>query len=89
MANNTYEALLPEITALNKPFWDGCNTGELRLQQCSNCDKYRYPESPLCPSCLSEDYIWTPASGRGQRLSVVVFDPTIFIWVGEKITIKF
>ena len=48
-----------------QPFWDGCAQGQLLLQQCSGCQSYRHPPSPICPDCLSIEHHWVPASGRG------------------------
>jgi uncharacterized OB-fold protein len=66
------EPVRPEITDLNRPFWDGCAAGQLRLQVCE-CGHTRYPISEICPSCLSETFAWKPMSGRGEILSWVVF----------------
>lgn len=63
----------PEITALNKPFWDGCAAGVLLLQVCRPCGHVRYPISEICPRCLSLDFIWQPMSGQGTILTWVVF----------------
>lgn len=63
----------PTITDLNRPFWDGCAAGELRLQACEACGHLRYPISEICPRCLSDRYRWQAVSGDGQILSWVVF----------------
>jgi uncharacterized OB-fold protein len=60
-----YEKLLPDITPRNKPFWDGCAEGELRLQQCADCGRYRFPDAPVCPQCLSSSATWKAVSGNG------------------------
>ncbi|WP_033288109.1 Zn-ribbon domain-containing OB-fold protein [Amycolatopsis jejuensis] len=60
-----YTKLLPDITARNKPFWDGCAAGELRLQQCSDCGHVRFPDAPVCPQCLSASASWQAMSGNG------------------------
>ncbi len=54
-------------------FWDYCAQQELRLQQCKSCGELRYPPGPFCPHCLSDQFAWTPASGRGVLASAVVF----------------
>ena len=35
---------LPRVNAINKPFWDACNRGELVLQQCqaNDCGRHSY-----------------------------------------------
>jgi uncharacterized protein len=65
----SYPALLPAITDLNRPFWDGCRAGELRVQRCRACGTLRFPESFVCPNCLSGDHGWEPVSGRGTLWS--------------------
>ncbi|MFI0485360.1 Zn-ribbon domain-containing OB-fold protein [Actinomadura sp. 9N215] len=60
-----YAKLLPDITPRNKPFWDGCAAGEFRLQQCTGCGRYRFPDAPVCPKCLSSSASWEPVSGTG------------------------
>ena len=64
----------PPATALTQPFWAGGLSGELRLQQCSNCGHIRYPISTICPVCWSADCDWTPLSGRGTVQSHIVFE---------------
>ncbi|TYB42380.1 hypothetical protein FXF69_31690 [Actinomadura chibensis] len=60
-----YKELLPEITPTNQPFWDGCAAGELRLQKCADCGRRRFPDSPVCPDCLSGSASWEAVSGAG------------------------
>ena len=69
MNTEQYAALLPEITAVNQPFWDGCAAGELRLQACGQCGRHRFPDSPVCPRCLSARFSWEPVSGEGTLWS--------------------
>ena len=40
--NNEFGELLPEITPLNAPFWEGLAAGEVRLQQCQGCGVHQY-----------------------------------------------
>jgi hypothetical protein len=67
------EPIVPTLTDANRPFWDGCAAGELRLQQCASCDLIRYPISATCPRCLSSDAEWRAMSGRGEVLSAIAF----------------
>ena len=68
------EPVLPTLTDLNRPFWEGGLAGELRFQRCDACGHLRYPISTICPRCLSGDATWVPVSGRGQVLTYAVFD---------------
>lgn len=65
--------VLPTISEANRPFWEGCLAGELRLQACDACGHVRYPISDICPRCLSPRTHWAVMSGRGEILSWVRF----------------
>jgi uncharacterized OB-fold protein len=73
-----YVKMLPEITKANRPFWDGCAAGELRLQTCKKCGFHRYPDSDLCPRCLSHDSEWLKVSGKGRVWSWVIMHQKYF-----------
>lgn len=62
-----YRKPLPVPNEDTAPFWEGCRQGQLLLKRCLACGAYRsYPAiSVTCPRCLSMDYEWAPASGRG------------------------
>jgi uncharacterized OB-fold protein len=64
--------ILPAIDDGNRPFWDGCREGVLRLQRCE-CGHLRYPVAPLCPRCLSTSATWEEVSGHGEIYSFAVF----------------
>ncbi|MBO0692338.1 MAG: OB-fold domain-containing protein [Acidimicrobiaceae bacterium] len=73
-----YPDLLPAVTDANRPFWDGLREGELRLQSCTACGTRRYPESYVCPKCLSPDSTWQATSGRGRLWSWIVMHQRYF-----------
>src|SRR5262245_28686415 len=56
----------PMMTADEAAYWNRCLEGEFSLQRCSNCGHWRYPPSPLCPSCLSRNAQWEIPSGRAS-----------------------
>jgi uncharacterized OB-fold protein len=64
--------ILPTIDDANRPFWDGCRDGVLRLQRCA-CGHARYPIAPICPVCLSTEFVWEEFEGRGEVYSFGVF----------------
>lgn len=68
-----YTKPLPELTDLNRPFWEGAREGRLRMQRCDECEHVRYPISEWCPRCLSDRCTWTDLSGRGVVASTIVF----------------
>ena len=58
---------LPQITSVNRPFWDACQAGRLDLQRCGNaaCGKYVYYPRVCCPHCQGGELSWTTVSGKG------------------------
>jgi len=57
----------PRVNKINQPFWDACNRGEMRLQQCdaSGCGKWTYFPRISCPYCGGGALSWKTASGLG------------------------
>ncbi len=62
----------PEITPVNKPYWDALSEGVLCFQACSCGHKWLPPRSE-CPQCLGTEWQWTRASGRATLYSWTVF----------------
>jgi uncharacterized OB-fold protein/acyl dehydratase len=72
----------PQVTPDTAFFWDGTRSGELRIQQCANCEELRYPPGPMCPKCgnaargtntRSDDKAaYAVARGTGEIYSFVV-----------------
>jgi uncharacterized protein len=63
-----------EVTA---PFWEGCRRGELRMQRCAACARFRFHPRPMCPHCLSLDSEWVRMSGEGTLFSFVICHPPV------------
>ena len=53
-------------------FWEGTQTGELRIQTCNACGALRHPPGPACPECDAMDRGHVLACGRGTVFSYVV-----------------
>lgn len=68
-----YKKPLPEISEANRPFWEACKNGELKMQKCTSCGHIRYPIGPVCTSCLSDDVEWTTLSGKGEVFNYLIF----------------
>lgn len=63
---------IPEVTPVNRQFWDGTAIGELRIRSCKACGtRFRFV-TEWCPSCWSTDLDWQAASGRGKVASMTV-----------------
>ena len=63
----------PEITAINRPYWDGLAEGALRFQRCDGCGHAWLPPRSHCPACLGAHTRWEAASGGGRIVSWVVY----------------
>ena len=59
------EKPLPEADETSKPFWEAAMEGRLLLMRCSDCGTWRLPSRQHCDNCLSDQYTWEQASGRG------------------------
>jgi hypothetical protein len=64
------EPIRPTINDVNRPFWDACARGELRLQRCLSCGHLRYPAAIVCPECLSAETEWQAVSGEKGRFTI-------------------
>lgn len=69
--------LAPEVDEESAPFFDGCAVGELRMQACALCGRFRFPPRPMCPWCRSTEREWRAVSGRGRIWSFVVPHPPL------------
>ena len=67
-----YQKPLPQPSPLTQPFWDGVRQHKLLVQQCASCGRLRHLPKPWCPGCLSQQFTWTPMSGKGQVYSYTV-----------------
>jgi hypothetical protein len=59
-------------------FWNYTQKKEFRLQQCSDCKKFRFPPGPTCDACLSDNFEWALMGGRGKVLSWTTFRRAYF-----------
>jgi len=49
----------------SRPFFEGAAEGRLMLMKCSSCGAWRLPSRSHCDECLSPDFSWEKASGKG------------------------
>jgi len=69
---------LPVPTADTAPFYEAARRGELRLQRCAGCGRFRHYPRATCPACLSRDHAWELTSGRGTVWTwTIVRGPTL------------
>jgi uncharacterized OB-fold protein len=70
--------LLPDVEdAAAAPFWAGTARGELLVQACGSCGRWRMPPRPMCPHCRSLEVRWEPTSGTGTIWSFAVPHPPL------------
>lgn len=63
----------PRPTPLDDPFWEGCREHRLLMQTCNDCGYVRWPPSPVCPECWSQESTWQELAGTGELVSWVTF----------------
>jgi uncharacterized OB-fold protein len=64
---------LPVRDALNAPYWDALEDGNLVFQRCFACSNAWLPARQECPNCLHDAWSWEVASGDARLVSWVVF----------------
>ncbi len=63
----------PEITEVNRAYWDGLAEGRLQFQRCTACGAAWLPPRGACPNCLAPEPTWERSRGRGRLISWVVY----------------
>ncbi|GLE54589.1 Zn-ribbon domain-containing OB-fold protein [Mycobacterium montefiorense] len=68
---------LPHASSpLSVPFWQGCQSDELRYQRCDTCGLANFPPTEHCRQCLSAELQWENSGGVGEIYSwTVVYRP--------------
>src|SRR5581483_4805717 len=64
--------LLPEPTPESAPYWEGTKAHELRLQYCTDCQKFFFYPRIFCPTCLSDKVERRKVSGKGTLVTYVL-----------------
>lgn len=59
------ERSLPQVNAIDRPFWQAAASGRLVLQRCRKCGKLQFFPRPVCVGCFSNELEWVESSGRG------------------------
>ena len=63
------------IDQWTQPFWDAAAQEELVLPRCSSCREWRWPPSPFCPRCRSQEQEWLPAGPARLYSYTIVRQP--------------
>ncbi|HEY7416451.1 MAG TPA: Zn-ribbon domain-containing OB-fold protein, partial [Ktedonobacteraceae bacterium] len=56
----------------SRPYWEGLNQGELRIQRCNACSRAVFYPRAICPHCFSDQLSWMVATGKGTIYSYTV-----------------
>ena len=75
---------LERVPDYERGFWEGTRAGELRIQRCVDCGRFRHLPTPMCPECSSLEYAWTRVSGRGFVYSFVIVRHPVHRAIQEK-----
>lgn len=67
-----YDGPLPKPDNDSAVYWDAARSHKLVIQQCLECQKFRFYPRSVCPHCLSDTFEWREASGRGRIYSFTV-----------------
>ena len=63
----------PDITDLNRPYWEGLKEGMHQYQRCNACGHNWLPARSECPGCLGDAWSWKRAGGKARLVSWVVY----------------
>jgi uncharacterized OB-fold protein len=76
---------LPLPTPTSAGFWEAAARGELVLQRCGACRRWRHYPQPMCSDCHSFDWSWERASGRGEVHSFVIAHRAFHAFWADKV----
>ena len=60
---------LPDVTEVDKPFWNAAQNQKLILQNCRECGRLQYLPRPVCLDCFSLNLDWQESKGTGKVYS--------------------
>src|SRR5215470_18666044 len=59
----------PRDDGLDRPYWEGLRSGEVRVQRCARCGHWIWAPQPICPRCHSFDLTWPAVEPNGTVYS--------------------
>ena len=63
------------IDTWTQPFWDAAERSQLVMPCCESCHAWRWPPSPFCPKCRSQEVEWRPAGPARLYSFTIVRQP--------------
>jgi len=70
--NEQFTPPLPTPTPVSRPFWDGLQEHQIRLQHCEQCKLWIYYPRSCCPQCLTTQLTWGTVSGAATLYTVTI-----------------
>lgn len=62
---------LPAITDVNRGYWTGGQSGQLRIERCRACRRYQHPPEGACATC-GDGVELVEVSGRGSVFTFTI-----------------
>ena len=75
----------PDITDLDRPFWDGLQHGRLMYQHCAKCGNNWLPPRAACPECLAPSPEWQHSVGEAEVVSWVTYHKAYIDYFKDKV----
>ncbi len=60
---------LPDVTPVDKEFWDGIQKDSFKLQKCLDCNTLQFFPRPVCVNCFGTHLGWQESKGTGKIYS--------------------
>lgn len=79
------ERPLPLINEDCNWHWEGLREKKFLVQKCKKCNRFRWPISPVCPSCFSEHMEISQIEGKGKIVSWAVFHYPYYQYFKDKL----
>ncbi len=74
-----------ETNVWTLPFWEAAARHQLVASRCSDCDTFRMPPTPFCPTCQSQEIDWVKLPGTGSVYSYTIVSRAIFPGMEESL----
>jgi uncharacterized OB-fold protein len=66
------ESIRITTDAWTEPYWQAAKEERLVAPRCSSCGAHRFPPTPFCPECRSQDLDWVQLTGPASVFSYSV-----------------
>jgi uncharacterized OB-fold protein len=70
--DRNFDKPLPSPTPVTRPYWDGLQAGQIRVQCCLDCDRWVFYPRSHCNHCLSDRLEWRQMSGAATLYTFTI-----------------